>query len=386
MNRMAIRLTTLTKHLASTPPTRTLSTSTQPHAPPTMPSLAILDDYAAIAAKHFRHLPNLTVDSFPTTLNPATPAGLDALAARLEPYDIISTMRERTPFPAALLQRLPKLKLLLTTSARNASIDLAGARDRGVLVTGTTGSPPPDPEHWPDLPPAPPFTSVNQHAWALLLALCSRIPHDDAALKSSPQAWQSGLMTPLGGKTLGLVGLGKLGALMARTAQLAFGMRVVAWSENLTQAAADAQAAAHGCKAGEWRVVGKGELFRAADVVSVHYVLSERSRGVVGKAELGMMKASAVLVNTSRGPLVEEAALVEALREGRIRGAALDVFDAEPLPEDSVWRGSGEWKAQVVLSPHMGYVNAGTMERWYQEQAEIVESWMKGEEVLNRMN
>lgn len=356
-------------------------------------SLAILDDYASIASKHFHRLtlPNTTlaVDSFPGTLDPKTPSGLDALADRLQGYEIVSTMRERTPFPAELLRRLPKLKLLLTTSVRNASLDLQEAKQRGVVVVGTKGGRPPagdDGEVWDDLPPEPQWTSVNQHAWALLLSLCSRIPADDAAVKSDPRAWQSGLMVPLGGKTLGLVGLGKLGALMARTGQLGFGMRVVAWSANLTQQAADELAVKHGCRAGDWKVVGKEEVMRGSDVVSLHYVLSERSRGVVGRRELGLMKKSAVFVNTSRGPLVDEGALVEVLRDGRIRGAALDVFGEEPLPVDSPWRSSGEWKADVVLSPHMGYVNAGTMERWYQEQAEEVERWVKGEEVRNRMN
>ena len=348
-------------------------------------SLAILDDYANIAPKHFQHISHLKIDSFPTTLNPKDSSGLDALAARLEPYTIISTMRERTPFPAALLSRLPNLKVLLTTAARNASIDLECASQRGVVVTGTKGDQPKDPENWMDLPPEAKWTSVNQHAWALLLALCSRLPKDDTALKTDPEAWQSGMMIPLGGKTLGLVGLGKLGALMAKTGALAFGMKAIAWSENLTQEAADAKATEAGCEKGSWRVVGKEELFRQSDVVSVHYVLSERSRGIIGSKELGLMKSGAVLVNTSRGPLVDERALLDVLREGRIRGAALDVFDEEPLPRDSAWR-SKDFKSEVVLSPHMGYVNAGTMERWYQEQGENVERWMRGEELLHKMN
>ena len=383
MNRSVARLSKLTKYLSPHP-----IQQRQQHRIMSLPSysLAILDDYADIASKHFRHIPNLTVDSYPETLNPKTPSGLEALVQRLEPYDAVSTMRERTPFPAELLQRLPKLKLLLTTSVRNASIDLDCAKEKGVIVTGTKGSQPPNPEQWDDLPPEPQWTSVNQHTWALLLSLCSRLPKDDAALKSAPAAWQSGLIVPLGGKTLGLVGLGKLGALMARTAVLGFGMKVLAWSENLTQEKADAQAEQHGCKAGEWKAVGKEDLFKQSDVVSVHYVLSPRSRGVVGRTELGMMKRSGILINTSRGPLVDEAGLIQVLKEGKIRGAALDVFDQEPLPVDSEWRHSGEWKSEVVLSPHMGYVNAGTMERWYQEQGEIVESWMKGDDAANQMN
>lgn len=220
----------------------------------TMPSLALLDDYPGIAPKHFHHIDGLKIDSFPDTLDPKTSPGLEALVQRLEPYEIISTMRERTPFPADLLERLPKLKLLLTTSVRNAAIDLPTATSRGVTVTGTKGTPPANPGDWHDLPPEGQWTSVNQHAWALLLSLCSRIPRDDAALKGVAGAWQSGLMVPLGGKVLGCVGLGKLGALMARTGALGFGMRVVAWSESLTQERCDGVVEGYGYVALKWTV------------------------------------------------------------------------------------------------------------------------------------
>lgn len=353
-------------------------------------SLAILDDYVGIAAKHFSHIEGLKVDLFPDTLNPAKPEDFEALVKRLEPYEIISSMRERTPFPAELQKRLPNLKLLLNSSVRNASIDMQYASQRGIIVAGTKGDRPKDKkalEALDELPPPPGHSTVIQLAWAQLLALCSRVPQDDRALKSDPTAWQSALMIPTAGKTLGILGLGKLGIGMAKVGVLAFGMEVIAWSENLTQEKADAAAEGAGLPKGTFKAVGKEALFRQADVLSVHYVLSPRSRGIVGSTELGWMKQSAILGNTSRGPLIDETALVEALKEGRIKGACLDVFWEEPLPRDSPWRSTNSWaKSEVVLAPHMGYANEGTMNRWYQEQAENVERWMKGEEVLNKMS
>lgn len=355
------------------------------------PSLAILDDYATIASQHFHHLlPNIAhLESLPLTLNTANLQDFESQVQRLQPFTIISSMRERTLLNAALLNRLPNLKLLLTTGTRNAAIDLDAARDNGVIVAGTRGGQPKNVETFPseDLPPdAATGNFVNQHAWALLLGLCSRIPEDDYALKTASGAWQSGLGIPLGGKILGCVGLGKLGTLMAKTGVHGFGMKIVAWSENLTQEKADVAAEAWGLPRGNFKCVGKDELFRTADVVSLHLVLSDRTRKVVGKRELGLMKRSAIVVNTSRGGLIAEEALIEVLREGRIRGAALDVFTEEPLPADSPWRRSGDFKSEVVLSPHMGYVNAGTMHAWYEEQADVVQKWLSGEEVPNRMN
>ncbi|KAK3111006.1 hypothetical protein LTR53_014147 [Teratosphaeriaceae sp. CCFEE 6253] len=273
-------------------------------------------------------------------------------------------MRERTPFPAALLERLPNLKLLLNASARNASIDLPRASALGIVVTGTKGEAPSDQDSLaalPELPPPQGFSSVVQHNWALTLALLSRIPRDDAALRTDGGgAWHSGLMVPVAGRTLGIVGLGKLGVGVARVGVLAFGMGVLAWSENLTQAKADAAAVEAGLPAGTFKVVGKAELFGRADVVSLHLVLSARTRHIVGAEELAGMKRGAVLVNTSRGPLVDEAALVDVLKAGGIRGAALDVYWEEPLPAESQWRKVGDWaKSEVVLSPHMGEGVAG---------------------------
>jgi phosphoglycerate dehydrogenase-like enzyme len=232
---------------------------------------------------------------------------------------------------------------------------------------------------------------TTQHVWALVLGLARNIAADDASVKSG--GWQAELAIGLQGKTLGLVGFGRIGALVARVGVLAWGMKVLCWSENLTQERADKLAEEVGLDvedgegAKTFRVVRKEELFREADVVTLHYVLSERSRGIVGKQELGWMKKSALFVNTSRGPLVNEAALFDTLREGRIRGAALDVFDIEPLPADSPWR-TEKWsesgKSRVLLTPHMGYVEEGTLRTWYEETAENVERFLEGKELLHR--
>jgi lactate dehydrogenase-like 2-hydroxyacid dehydrogenase len=359
---MASRLSALRSHIVpvinrrSAPIRTIMSSSSSSH------SIAILDDYGNIASQHFTNIPNLQVDSFPETLNPASEDGLHALATRLKPYTIISTMRERTPFSAELQSRLPNLKLLLTTGVRNASLDIPTATSQKIIVAGTIGAKPGHPDHSAkestSAPPPPGYDSTTQHTWALILSLCSRIPQDNAALKSDPRAWQSGFSLALGGKTLGLCGLGKLGANAARIGAQAFGMNVIAWSENLTQEKADAAAENAGLPRGTFRAVSKTELFENADVVSLHYVLSPRSRGIVGREELSMMKATSVLVNSSRGPLIDEGALLEALGQGSIRGAALDVWWQEPLPSDSPWR-NYKGKGELVMSPHMGYVNEG---------------------------
>lgn len=325
-------------------------------------SLAILDDYGGIAPKHFTDIPGLKVDSFTETLDPASEDGLQALAQRLKPYSIISTMRERTPFPSTLQSQLPNLKLLLTTGVRNASLDIPFATSQGITIAGTTGAKPGHPDHeakqGTSAPPPPGYDSTTQHTWALILSICSRIPQDNAALRSDPHVWQSGFSLALGGKTLGLCGLGKLGANTARIGAQAFGMNIIAWSENLTQEKADVAAENAGLPRGTFKAVSKEELFQTADVLSLHYVLSPRSRGIVGTEELKMMKPTSVLINSSRGPLIDEKALLAALEQGVIRGAALDVWWQEPLPANSPWR-SYKGKGDLVMSPHMGYVNEG---------------------------
>ena len=362
---MASRLTVIRNHLTSRTSHSSILTSSfirNMSSSTSSPSIAILDDYGGIASKHFQAISGLKVDSFPETLNPASENGLQALADRLKPYTMISTMRERTPFPSNLQSQLPNLKLLLTTGVRNASLDIPTATSRGTVIAGTTGAKPGHPDHSAkestQAPPPPGYDSTTQHTWALILSLCSRIPQDDAALKSNPQAWQSGFSLALGGKTLGLCGLGKLGANAARIGAQAFGMNVIAWSENLTQEKADAAAENAGLPRGTFKAVSKAELFQNADVISMHYVLSPRSRGIVGEEELAMMKPTSVLVNSSRGPLIDEQALLSAQQQGVIRGASLDVWWQEPFPANSPRR-SYNGKRELVMSPHMGYVNEG---------------------------
>ena len=278
-----------------------------------------------------------------------TISGEDARAAALEPFEVIVAMRERTAFPRSLLQRLPNLRLLVTTGMVNAAVDLDALRDRGVTVCGTGGSP----------------ASTLELTWALLLAVSRHLCEEDRSVREG--GWQHTIGPELAGRTLGLVGLGRIGSLMVPVAR-AFGMDVIAWSQHLS--AADARAA------GAERV-GKDELFARADFVSIHYKLSERSVGIVGAAELGRMKRTAFLVNTSRGPLVDLDALLAALREGRIAGAGLDVYDEEPLPPDHPLRSA----PRTVLSPHIGYVATGAYERWWHEVVEDVGAFLEGDPI-----
>jgi phosphoglycerate dehydrogenase-like enzyme len=350
-------------------------------------SIAILDDYHNIASSHFSRVPNLDITVFPDTLHPQfSEDDHEALVRRLQPFSVVSTMRERTPLPESVLQKLPNLKLLLTTALRNLSIPEKACADLGITYAGTT---PPQAASGFARDAQARFSNTNEHTWALLLALAKNVPQDDFNVKTSSNGgWETSLVTGLAGKTIGLVGLGKLGAQAAVTASLGFGMRVVAWSENLTQGKADAAAAKAGLAPGSWRAVSKKELFEQSDMVSVHLILSDRSRGIIGMNELQAMKSSALFVNTSRGPLVDEKALLQVLEEGKIRGAALDVFEIEPLPRDSPFR-STKWgtegRSQLVLSPHMGYSEIETMNEWYRQQAANVERWLKGEEVQNKI-
>lgn len=349
--------------------------------------LAILDDYQGIAASKF-DTSRVSITTFPDTLNPKTADGKEALISRLKPFPIVSTMRERTPLPADVLSALPNLKLLLTTGVRNASIDMKTCLERGIIVAGTTGAGRSDRLESGKLTTPPAYGSTTQHTWAMILGIARNIARDDAVVKSG--GWQSSFATGLAGKTLGLLGLGKLGASTARIAVLGFAMKVNAWSSSLTQEKADEKAESLGLPKGKFHVVGsKEELFRTADILSVHYVLSDRSRGMVGEEELSVMKPNALLVNTSRGPLIEEGALLKTLKDGKIRGAALDVFDTEPLPRDSPWR-TTKWgqggSSEVLLSPHMGYAEENTMHAWYEETAENVERWLDGKEVKQRIN
>ena len=375
--------------------------------------LAILDDYHNIAAQHFVDIDSsqLEVTTFNDTLPSYThPATTDAsrkqLVDRLRPFSIISAMRERTPFPGELLRQLPNLKAIFATGTQFETFDKTAMKELGIQLVAAPGKGRTDGKG--SGPSARARIDIKkggghpttQHAWAMILALARNIAADDAVIKGKGVAagWQTELAIGLQGKTLGLVGFGRIGALVARVGLLAWGMKVVCWSTNLTQAKADQLAEEVGLPAlgggiveeneHTFQVVEKEELFKSSDVISLHYVLSARSRGIVGAQELGWMKPSGLLVNTSRGPLIDEEALLSALRSGRIRGAALDVFDIEPLPADSAWR-SEDWsekgKSRVLLTPHMGYVEEGTLQTWYEETAENVERYIEGKDLLHRL-
>ncbi|KAJ5087552.1 hypothetical protein N7456_011168 [Penicillium angulare] len=375
--------------------------------------MGLLDDYLNISPAHFAHIPSsrlsLSVfnDALPPFSHPLTTQEQKAsLIARLKPFEVLSTMRERTSFPASLLEELPNLKLILATGTQFETFDLAAARKLGITVAAAPGKGRVDGKTLPGRVVSPKLDikkggshPATQHAWALILALARNVATDDAVVKraqpSVDSTWQTGLAKGLTGSTLGVVGLGRLGAAVGRIASLAFGMRVVCWSENITQEKADRKAEEMGLGiygpdgSRTFRAVSKEDLFREADVVSMHYVLSERSRGLVGERELGVMKSNALIVNTSRGALIDENALYEALCEGRIGGAALDVFDLEPLPVDSRWR-SMEWgfngRSRLLLTPHMGYVEDGIMHTWYEETAENLERYLDEREILHRIN
>ncbi|KAF6823904.1 d-isomer specific 2-hydroxyacid dehydrogenase [Colletotrichum plurivorum] len=353
--------------------------------------VAVLDDYQGISEPQFQKLDKSLFDivTFKDTLlpynHPETPAYVkDALVSRLEPFDVVCTMRERTPFPKDLITRLPNLKLLLTTGLRNNSLDLPAFRDRGIPVAGTAGT--------ADKPTNIGTNSTTEHCVTLILALARNVAGDDLAVKSG--LWQTTTATGMAGKTLGVLGLGRLGVSTAKIMRLAFGMRVVAWSTNLTQEAANEKAQAEGLPVegpdGEktFKVVSREELFASADVLSVHLVLSDRSRGIVGAEDLARMKKTAFLINTSRGPLVNEKDLLETLNKGAIRGCALDVHDIEPLPVDSVWR-TTEWgrdgRSRVLLSPHMGYVEEESLSAWYAQQVDNINRWQAGDVLVNQL-
>ena len=307
--------------------------------------LAILDDYQQVA-EDFAPWSSLTADGVEVTIF-NTPLGSDrAVAAALEGFEIIVAMRERTPFPRDVLEKLPQLKLLVTTGAANAAIDLAAAKENGVTVCGTGGSP----------------TAAPELTWALLLAFARNLTAEETSLRNGH--WQRSVGFELSGKTLGIVGLGKIGHRIAAYGK-AFGMDVLAWSQNLTEETA--------VTAGV-RKVSKDELFSESDVVSLHLRLSERSRGIVGERELRLLGPEGVLVNTSRGPLVDQQALLDALHAGHIRGAALDVYDQEPLPIGHPLLDA----PRTVLTPHLGYVTRESYQAFLGGAYEDVRAWLDG--------
>jgi len=318
--------------------------------------VAILDDYqqVALASTDWSAVRALGgIDAFTEHI-----ARTEALVRALEPYDVIVAMRERTYFDAARLSRLPRLKLLVTTGMMNASIDTDAAAARGITVCGTGGS----------------ATSTAELTWGLILAVARHIPFEDQRIRlagqpggaalSSHGGWQHTIGTGLAGKRLGLVGLGRQGQEVARIGR-AFGMKLTAWSQNLDPDQA---------KKVHVKAVSKEKLFSSADIVTVHYKLSERSTGLVGAPELALMKPSAYLVNTSRGPIVDSAALLAALRSGSIAGAALDVYDVEPLPLSDPLRTA----PRVVLTPHLGYVTDDAYRVFYGEAAEDIVAFAQG--------
>jgi phosphoglycerate dehydrogenase-like enzyme len=269
-----------------------------------------------------------------------------ALVQRLRPFDVLCVMRERTPLTRTILEQLPNLKLIASTGFRNASIDLIAANERGVTVCNTGYV----------------SNGAIELTWALILAIVRNIPAEFASLQSGH--WQTSIGGDLEGKTIGLVGLGNIGARIGKIAH-AFGMNIVAWSQNLTRESAEK----HGAL-----LVSKEELFRAADIVSIHLVLSRRTIGIVGATELGLMKPTAYFVNTSRGPLVDESALINALKNRTIGGAALDVYDTEPLAASHPFRSLD----RLLVTPHIGFVTEKTYKIFYHDTVENIAAWLNG--------
>jgi phosphoglycerate dehydrogenase-like enzyme len=309
---------------------------------------AILDDYQNVAVKS-ADWSKVKGDVEIKAFNEHLGAGQSVIAA-LKDYAIVVAMRERTAFPRAVIEALPNLKLLITTGMRNASIDTEAAKARGVTVcgTGSFGSP------------------TSGIAIGLMLELTRHIGYENARLHAGA-TWQSTIGPDLEGMTLGILGLGKLGARTAAIAK-AFGMKVIAWSQNLT---------AERCQEVGVGYVGKDDLFRQSDFITIHNVLSARSRGMIGAKEFGLMKPSAFLINTSRGPIVDEAAMLAALRDKKIAGAGLDVFDTEPLPLDHPLRKMDN----VVLTPHLGYVSEQNYKHYFAGVVEDIRGFLDGKPV-----
>jgi phosphoglycerate dehydrogenase-like enzyme len=309
--------------------------------------IVLLDDYQGIALDYggWDRVP----DEWEKVALCQHIADPDELVEALAGAEIVLAMRERTQFPASTLDRLPDLKLLITTGMGNVAIDIPAAQRNGVVVCGTGG-------HGP---------ATAELAWALILGLARKIPAEDANMRQG--GWQTTIGTDIHGTTLGLVGLGNLGKQMVPVAK-AFGMDVVAWSTNLDPEEARAAGA---------EPVTKDELFERSDFVSVHYKLSDRSRGLIGAGELALMKQSAFLVNTSRGPIVDTNALLDALDAGTIAGAGIDVYDTEPLPADHALRSA----PRTIITPHLGYVTEDTYMVFFNDAVEDVLAWLAGDPV-----
>ncbi|MCQ9134552.1 D-2-hydroxyacid dehydrogenase family protein [Streptomyces hilarionis] len=307
---------------------------------------AVLDDFQNVATTVADwSVPGHELDVVPFTEHFGDE---DELAVALADFDCVVTLRERVPFPASLLDRLPRLRLLIASGLRNSVIDYAAAKANGVTVCGTQSS---------STPPV-------ELTWALLLGLARGLVRESTALREGGP-WQSTVGADLHGRRLGLLGLGKIGSAVARVG-LAFGMEVSAWSQNLTQERA--------AEAGVRRAPSKEALLRESDFVSVHLALSDRTRGLVGPSELALLKPTAYLVNTSRAAIVDQEALLAALREGRIAGAGVDVFDVEPLPADHPMRTA----PRLLATPHLGYVSRANYERYYGQAVEDIRAYLSG--------
>jgi phosphoglycerate dehydrogenase-like enzyme len=307
---------------------------------------AILDDYLNIAL-NVADWTKIGDRVDVTVFNHHFPDEAAALSA-LKDFEIVCAMRERTPFPRALIAELPKLKLLLTSGMRNAAIDMEAAKERGIVLCGT---------QWSQDPTAP-------LTMGLILELTRGIGRENARMHAG-ELWQTFPGIEIEGRTLGIVGLGKLGSKIAGLAK-AFGMKVIAWSPNLTPERAKEVGVGY---------ASKEELFSTADIITIHVVLSQRSRGLVSRDDLARMKPSAYLVNTSRGPIVDEQALLEALQQKRIAGAGVDVFSVEPLPLDHPFRKLDN----MVITPHLGYVSVDALRAHYGQMVDTIDAWFKGE-------
>jgi phosphoglycerate dehydrogenase-like enzyme len=307
-----------------------------------MMQVAILDDYQDVAltmADWSQVAEHATITVFNDHL-----ADPDAVVRRLAPFDVVCVMRERTPLTRDVIERLPQLKMIASTGPFNAAIDVEAAKERGIFVSGTGGY----------------VESTIELTWALILTTARRIVDEARSVRDG--GWQTSVGLQLGGSVLGVLGLGRIGSRVAQVGK-AFGMDVIAWSTNLTPEAADEAGVTY---------VSKEELFGRADVLTIHLKLSERSRGLVGADELALMKPTALLVNTSRGPIVDESALVDALRSHRIAGAGLDVFDTEPLPAGHPLRSLDN----VVATPHIGYVAEQVYRVFYGDSAAKIARWL----------
>jgi phosphoglycerate dehydrogenase-like enzyme len=307
--------------------------------------IAVLDDYQSVAASSADWEP-LTRQGHELRFLHEPLTSTDDLVATLQDIDIVVAMRERTRFDAQRLSALPNLRLLVTTGRANAAIDVQAARKNSITVCNTDS----------------PASATVELTWALILATLRHIPEETRAVEDG--RWQSTIGADLAGSTLGIIGLGRIGSQVARVGQ-AFGMNVIAWSQNLTEERARAEGV---------QKMGKPELLRTSDVLSVHYKLSSRSRGLIGTDDLALVKPSAILINTSRGPVVESQALVAALQEHRLAGAGLDVYEHEPLPLDDPLRAA----PNTVLSPHLGYVTRNTYATFYGQAVEDIVAWLQG--------